>query len=61
MLNKKHNLNSGNKTKIRKRDLKDKARQKTKESKKDWWTKFKMQYLMLFFYETKAKKQDKET
>ena len=31
MLNKKHNLKSGQRTKIRKRDLKEKTRQETKQ------------------------------
>ena len=58
MLNKKHNLKSGKKTKIRKRDLKGKTRQETiKREKIDEKIKLQFKMFMLFFSENKSKEE----
>ena len=55
MLNKKHNSNSGKKTKIRKRDFKEKTRQETpKREHFDEQKKFQFNIFMLFFSRNKS-------
>ena len=59
MLNKKHSLKSGKKTKIRKGDWKEKARQETKRKRKYFRKKYKLQLklFMLFFSWNKSKEE----
>ena len=57
MLNKKHNLKSGKKTKIRKRDLKGKTRQETIKREKIDEKKVQFKIFMLFFSENKGKEE----
>ena len=58
MLNKKHNSKSGKKTKIRKRDFKEKTRQETKTREHiDEQKKLQFNIFMLFYWWNKSKEE----
>ena len=61
MLNKKHNSKSGKKTKIRKRDFKEKTRQETQKREHfDEQKKFQFNIFMLFFSRNKSTEERKK-